>query len=122
MPTAGNAAGRTADLLDLSGEPAPPPPLPAGFTPRGIVALAFSCLAGVLGVAVVAWYGLVGEGEGAAAAAAAAAKGGAYGAVGEEANGGVLRQQGSDEGSSGAGEGVEKVTVTAGGGAKEVKT
>ena len=27
------------------------------FTTRGIVALVFSCLAGILGVAVVAWYG-----------------------------------------------------------------
>lgn len=28
------------------------------FTPRGIVALVFSCVTGVLGVIVVAWYGL----------------------------------------------------------------
>jgi iron transport multicopper oxidase len=28
------------------------------FTPRGIVALVFSCISGILGVAVVAWYGL----------------------------------------------------------------
>jgi iron transport multicopper oxidase len=27
------------------------------FTPRGIVALVFSCISGILGVAVVAWYG-----------------------------------------------------------------
>lgn len=27
------------------------------FTPRGIVALVFSCICGILGVAVVAWYG-----------------------------------------------------------------
>ncbi|KAI5925944.1 Cupredoxin [Camillea tinctor] len=58
VPTAGNAAGNTADLLDLGGENHPPAPLPAGFTPRGIVALVFSCVSGILGVAVVAWYGL----------------------------------------------------------------
>jgi iron transport multicopper oxidase len=28
------------------------------FTPRGIVALVFSCVTGILGVIVVAWYGL----------------------------------------------------------------
>ncbi|KAL2020766.1 hypothetical protein VTK56DRAFT_7964 [Thermocarpiscus australiensis] len=68
IPTAGNAAGNTVDLLDLTGENAPPGPLPSGFTARGIVALVFSCLSGVLGVAVVAWYGLAEtavEGQGA---------------------------------------------------------
>ncbi|KAI4870609.1 putative ferroxidase [Hypoxylon rubiginosum] len=58
IPTAGNAAGNTVDLLDLTGEPRSPDPLPDGFTTRGKVALAFSCLCGILGVAVVAWYGL----------------------------------------------------------------
>ncbi|UNI20006.1 hypothetical protein JDV02_006143 [Purpureocillium takamizusanense] len=57
QPTAGNAAGNTVDLLDLRGQNAPPDPLPAGFTTRGIVALVFSCVAGILGVCVVAWYG-----------------------------------------------------------------
>ncbi|KAK1826320.1 Cupredoxin [Podospora conica] len=57
VPTAGNAAGNTVDLLDLGGQNAPPDPLPSGFTPRGIVALVFSCIAGILGIAVVAWYG-----------------------------------------------------------------
>lgn len=28
------------------------------FTPRGIVALVFSCICGILGVAVVGWYGM----------------------------------------------------------------
>ncbi|XXG97247.1 hypothetical protein Hte_003543 [Hypoxylon texense] len=58
IPTAGNAAGNTVDLLDLTGEPRSPDPLPDGFTARGKVALAFSCLCGILGVAVVCWYGL----------------------------------------------------------------
>ena len=31
QPTAGNAAGNTADLLDLSGQNEPPTPLPAGY-------------------------------------------------------------------------------------------
>jgi len=60
MPTAGNAAGNTKDLFDLTGANVSPAPLPAGFTPRGIVALTFSIVAGLLGVAVIAWYG-VGE-------------------------------------------------------------
>ncbi|KAL7624080.1 hypothetical protein AAE478_005637 [Parahypoxylon ruwenzoriense] len=58
VPTAGNAAGNTANLLDLTGEPRSPDRLPDGFTMRGKVALAFSCLCGILGVMTVAWYGL----------------------------------------------------------------
>jgi iron transport multicopper oxidase len=30
IPTAGNAAGNTKNLLDLNGQPTSPPPLPAG--------------------------------------------------------------------------------------------
>ncbi|KAG6242427.1 hypothetical protein E4U25_004020 [Claviceps purpurea] len=58
VPTEGNAAGNTKDLLDLSGQNAPPDPLPEGFTTRGIVALVFSCITGLLGICVVAWYGM----------------------------------------------------------------
>ncbi|KAI0013177.1 Cupredoxin [Xylariaceae sp. FL0662B] len=58
VPTAGNAAANTVDYLDLAGEDSPPDRLPDGFTTRGKVALAFSCLCGILGVIVVAWYGL----------------------------------------------------------------
>ncbi|KXJ86606.1 ferroxidase [Microdochium bolleyi] len=58
IPVAGNAAGNTVDLFDLSGQPTPPAPLPEGFTTRGIVALVFSCICGILGVIVVIWYGL----------------------------------------------------------------
>lgn len=104
VPTTGNAAGNTVNFLDLSGEPAPPGRLPDGFTARGIVALVFSCLAGVLGVAVVAWYGLVG-GDG------------VDGAGGQGA-GGVY----SEGGGSGAGAGVEEVTVTSGAGNGASKT
>ncbi|KAH4051143.1 hypothetical protein HBI26_149390 [Parastagonospora nodorum] len=58
VPTAGNAAGNTKDLLDLSGENKSPGELPAGFTARGIVALVFSCLAAFLGMATIGWYGM----------------------------------------------------------------
>ncbi|RCI17106.1 hypothetical protein L249_2344 [Ophiocordyceps polyrhachis-furcata BCC 54312] len=57
IPTAGNAAGNEAQLLDLTGQNEPPASLPEGFTPRGIAALVLSCVAGLVGVAVVAWYG-----------------------------------------------------------------
>lgn len=63
VPTAGNAAANTIALLDLTGQPSPPAPLPAGFTPRGIVALLFSCIAGFLGLAAVTWYGIGELGE-----------------------------------------------------------
>ncbi|KAL9130217.1 MAG: hypothetical protein Q9217_001562 [Psora testacea] len=65
VPIAGNAAGNTEDLFNLTGATAPPPPLPAGFTPRGIVALVFSCLSAFLGLGVIAWYGVgeIGEKE-----------------------------------------------------------
>jgi iron transport multicopper oxidase len=58
VPTKGNAAGNTVDLLDLRGENKPPGTLPAGFTARGIVALVFSCLAAFLGMGVIGWYGM----------------------------------------------------------------
>ncbi|WYZ44806.1 hypothetical protein EsH8_VIII_000122 [Colletotrichum jinshuiense] len=58
VPVSGNAAGNTKDWLDLSGQNAPPDPLPAGFTARGIVAFVFSCIAGLLGIAAVSWYGM----------------------------------------------------------------
>ncbi|KAJ0125050.1 multicopper like protein [Diaporthe amygdali] len=102
MPTVGNAAGNTVDLLDLSGEPSPPARLPDGFTARGIVALVFSCISGILGVAVVAWYGLSDD--------PAAAK--------TAGTSGVL-QQGTqhDTVANGNGTRVEEVTTVSGGGA-----
>lgn len=104
VATTGNAAGNTANLLDLSGEPAPPAPIPAGFTARGIVALVFSCVAGILGVAVVAWYGLVGDPANGAAEVAAA-------------SGGSLLQPVGD-----AGQGVQQVGVASRGGSGAVRT
>ncbi|CZT07469.1 probable iron transport multicopper oxidase FET3 precursor [Rhynchosporium agropyri] len=58
MAYAGNAAGNTEDFLNLKGASQAPKPLPAGFTARGIVAMAFSVLAAVLGCTVIAWYGM----------------------------------------------------------------
>jgi iron transport multicopper oxidase len=58
VPTAGNAAGNTVDLLDLRGENKSPGTLPAGFTAKGIVALVFSCLAAFLGMGTIGWYGM----------------------------------------------------------------
>lgn len=52
---AGNAAGNTRDLFDLAGANTMPPPLPAGFTAGGIVALVFSCIAAILGLASIVW-------------------------------------------------------------------
>ncbi|KAK0705353.1 Cupredoxin [Lasiosphaeris hirsuta] len=79
VPTEGNAAGATKDLLDLSGQNVPPNRLPEGFTARGIVALVFSCISGILGVAIVAWYGFAdfgNEGKEPAAAQSEGVKGG----------------------------------------------
>lgn len=45
------------DLLDLRGQNTPPQPLPEGFTAKGIVAMTFSIVAAVLGMAVIGWYG-----------------------------------------------------------------
>lgn len=56
--TQGNAAGRTDDLLNLDGAPVSPTPLSDGFTARGIVALIFSIIAALLGIAAVCWYGM----------------------------------------------------------------
>lgn len=58
VPSKGNAAGNTVDLLDLTGENKSPGKLPAGFTPRGVVALVFSCVAAFLGMATISWYGM----------------------------------------------------------------
>ncbi|KAK5110436.1 hypothetical protein LTR62_005787 [Meristemomyces frigidus] len=57
VPVAGNAAGKTIDVLDLKGQNRSVKPLPAGFTAKGIVALVFSCASAFLGMAVIAWYG-----------------------------------------------------------------
>jgi iron transport multicopper oxidase len=58
VPYVGNAAGNDKDLLDLTGQNAPPAPLPNGFTSRGIVALIFSVISALLGMGSIVVYGL----------------------------------------------------------------
>lgn len=121
-PTAGNAAGNTADLLDLSGQPSPPARLPPGFTPRGIVALVFSCVSGVVGVLVVAWYGLVGSGEEAGQGGGGGGKssGVGAGAGGSHDDGGGSHSVASSNGEQlqhrGGGAEAQEVMMVSGGG------
>lgn len=56
----GNAAGNTNDFLDLVGQNVQVANIPDGFTAKGIVAMTFSCLAGVLGLISLSTYGLMG--------------------------------------------------------------
>ena len=58
MPTLGNAGANTENFYDLTGANVSPAPLPDGFETKGIVAMTFSILAGLLGVGTVIWYGL----------------------------------------------------------------
>ena len=58
MPSLGNAAANTEDFFDLTGANVSPAPLPDGFQTKGIVAMTFSILAGLLGVGTVIWYGM----------------------------------------------------------------
>ncbi|KAL3445463.1 Cupredoxin [Aspergillus insuetus] len=57
-PKGENAAGNTENIQDHSGVNTSPEPLPEGFTAHGIIALVFSCLAAILGLATIVWYGL----------------------------------------------------------------
>lgn len=54
-PYVGNAAANTKDFFNLAGANTMPAPLPAGFTAGGIVALVFSCIAAILGLASIVW-------------------------------------------------------------------
>ena len=61
IPISGNAANHTelnGGLLDLTGEPSAPAPLPAGFTAKGYGAMAGCCIAAVMGLITIIWYGL----------------------------------------------------------------
>lgn len=58
VKTSGNAAGNSEDFLDMRGENVQVKPLPDGFTARGIVALVFSFVAGILGCAAIGYYGM----------------------------------------------------------------
>lgn len=59
MQTEGNAAGNTQNYLDLTGENIQRKNIPDGFTKKGIIAMTFSCLAGILGLITIAIYGLM---------------------------------------------------------------
>ncbi|KAF9585244.1 hypothetical protein BGW38_003259 [Lunasporangiospora selenospora] len=54
IPYTGNAAGKEG--LDLEGANLGPDPLPGTFTGKGIVALVFTIIAALLGLATVIWY------------------------------------------------------------------
>jgi iron transport multicopper oxidase len=56
-PTVGNAAGNSADFLDLKGQNKSPEPLPEGFTTTGIVAFVISCLSALIGMGFIGRYG-----------------------------------------------------------------
>jgi iron transport multicopper oxidase len=58
IPMDRNAAANSQNFLDLSGQNKQPGWLPDGFTPRGIVALVFSALSAILGMAFIVVYGL----------------------------------------------------------------
>ncbi|EDK46458.1 ferroxidase fet3 [Lodderomyces elongisporus] len=58
VPYKGNAAANADNYLDLTGQNVQQKRLPTGFTAKGIVALVFSCVAGVLGLAAIAFYGM----------------------------------------------------------------
>lgn len=61
IPISGNAANHTESnggLLDLNGEASAPPPLPGGFTAKGYGAMAGCCIAAVIGLITIVWYGL----------------------------------------------------------------
>lgn len=59
----GNAAGNFEDFRDLTGENVQHRAIPSGFTKKGIIAMVFSCLAGVLGIVTIAIYGLLEQPE-----------------------------------------------------------
>ena len=57
----GNAAGNTADYLDLKGQPVQAAVIPYGsFTTKGYVAMVFSVLSAVIGLAAINVYGMSG--------------------------------------------------------------
>jgi len=61
IPISGNAANHSyvnGGWLDLTGEPSAPDPLPGGFTAKGYVAMAGCCVAAVIGMATIIWYGV----------------------------------------------------------------
>jgi iron transport multicopper oxidase len=59
VPAEGNAAANSLDFLDLQGQNKQPGVIPYGsFTTKGIVAMTFSVLSGILGIIALAIYGM----------------------------------------------------------------
>ncbi|RCK57686.1 Iron transport multicopper oxidase FET3 [Candida viswanathii] len=58
VPWEGNAAANSDNFLDLTGENVQRKRLPSGFTAKGIVALVFSCISAILGLATISYYGM----------------------------------------------------------------
>ncbi|KAK6875915.1 Iron transport multicopper oxidase FET3 [Candida tropicalis] len=58
VPWKGNAAANSENFLDLTGQNLQHKRLPTGFTAKGIVALVFSCIAALLGLAAISYYGM----------------------------------------------------------------
>lgn len=54
----GNAANNSVDFFNLAGENVQVKPLPDGFTAKGIVALVFSFISGILGCITIGIYGM----------------------------------------------------------------
>lgn len=59
ISTIGNAAGNHEDFFDLTGQNVQEKGVPLGFTKKGIIAMVFSCLAGILGLITIAIYGMM---------------------------------------------------------------
>lgn len=59
VSTEGNAAANTEDLTDLTGQNVQHGTIPSGFTKKGIIAMTFSCFAGILGIITIAIYGMM---------------------------------------------------------------
>jgi len=59
ISTKGNAAGNYENFLDLTGQNIQEKNVPSGFTKKGIIAMVFSCIAGVLGLVMIAIYGIM---------------------------------------------------------------
>lgn len=59
ISTKGNAAGNFENFLDLTGENVQIKSVPGGFTKKGIIAMVFSCIAGILGLVTISIYGMM---------------------------------------------------------------
>ncbi|EEB09470.1 iron transport multicopper oxidase Fio1 [Schizosaccharomyces japonicus yFS275] len=58
IPIAGNAAGNTVNISDLTGSPSAPGEMPAGWTSKAIATVAMCVLAALIGMGSIIWYGM----------------------------------------------------------------